>query len=623
MVRSRVFSRFARRLAPLAALSVLAAAPAAFSAPAVEWRVVNNFPLLRNPEDLDELERLAAAYRAAPHERNPARRVPETFWDAAAQRYEPAMLRAPAIVSLSLDGAPAGATCAWTVDGNALGAAACTDARFAMPPDKSQARVEVSAEAGGRTVTVPATDVSVRRILLVSIGDSFASGEGVPDVDRLPASESWLVDRWGNPLAQPARWWDQRCHRSLNAAPAQAAMELARRNPHAQVFFVSFACSGAEIGEGVLGPYAGRETFAQMAAQLRRYSANTPETLPNRPEGCLTRVPPTPDDAQAGRLVRLQPSREKEVQCRERLRTEPDELTDCDALCIGAATGLQYTTDARSRLPSQINALMELLCADGKTFDPLSLRIRECETPLAMPIDALLVSIGGNDIGFGPLVSYSVLHGNAFDLDGFRAQQEQANARLAERYADLQAGLARIPGRPRVLLTQYPDPAYPARTDDAAQRCGVRQEILTFRQRSFSSWWLEVLFLGISENEIGNARSLVIEPLQGAVAEQAAKHGWTTVAGHVAAYRGHGYCNRWGDAASVPWVNNHDDSLDRQGLLASGYDAKGGFSSGAMHPNVLGQQCTAAALVATLERDLGLTPAARPALEPDCAAAGR
>ena len=75
--------------------------------------------------------------------------------------------------------------------------------------------------------------IVVRDHLIVSLGDSYASGEGNPDVNRAGST--------------PARWVDKRCHRSAYAGPAQAALALERADPHSSVTFLSFACSGATI----------------------------------------------------------------------------------------------------------------------------------------------------------------------------------------------------------------------------------------------------------------------------------------------------------------------------------------------------------------------------------------
>ncbi len=95
--------------------------------------------------------------------------------------------------------------------------------------------------------------VRVKDYLIVVLGDSFASGEGVPDTgDAVTKGE--------------ATWVDKRCHRSAKAGPYLAAQALENSDPKTSVTFISFACSGATLqrsyageGSGILGEYWGIE----------------------------------------------------------------------------------------------------------------------------------------------------------------------------------------------------------------------------------------------------------------------------------------------------------------------------------------------------------------------------
>jgi hypothetical protein len=69
-------------------------------------------------------------------------------------------------------------------------------------------------------------------ITIVSIGDSYASGEGAPDTDA--SGNLWLGDN-ADRLAMTS------CHRSARAAPAVASRLVAAVRP---IVFHSFACSG-------------------------------------------------------------------------------------------------------------------------------------------------------------------------------------------------------------------------------------------------------------------------------------------------------------------------------------------------------------------------------------------
>jgi hypothetical protein len=79
--------------------------------------------------------------------------------------------------------------------------------------------------------------VNVEDELVVVLGDSVASGEG-------------------NPRGKD-KWLDRPCHRSAAAGFEVAARRLGELDPHRSITFVSLACSGAEIGKGLLEGYGG------------------------------------------------------------------------------------------------------------------------------------------------------------------------------------------------------------------------------------------------------------------------------------------------------------------------------------------------------------------------------
>jgi ketosteroid isomerase-like protein/lysophospholipase L1-like esterase len=107
--------------------------------------------------------------------------------------------------------------------------------------------------------------VPIEDILIVSIGDSYSSGEGNPENPRW--DPGWGEGRVINPMIE---WADdgelevtdidedhRRSHRSTLSWPAQAALAIERADPRTSVTFVSVASSGATIEEGILGPYEG------------------------------------------------------------------------------------------------------------------------------------------------------------------------------------------------------------------------------------------------------------------------------------------------------------------------------------------------------------------------------
>jgi hypothetical protein len=92
--------------------------------------------------------------------------------------------------------------------------------------------------------------------LVVSLGDSYGSGEGNPDA---PRESEWCME-WRELFRcrYRALWMDERCHRSAYAATIRAGLGMIN-NPQQRgaVTIVSLACSGATIANGILGPYKG------------------------------------------------------------------------------------------------------------------------------------------------------------------------------------------------------------------------------------------------------------------------------------------------------------------------------------------------------------------------------
>jgi hypothetical protein len=138
--------------------------------------------------------------------------------------------------------------------------------------------------------------VTVTNLLIVGLGDSFASGEGNPDrpaawqtsrlASRRNKDEGWI--RHYNPLGKnDALWLDEQCHRSLYSYQNLAAMWIASQDPHRAVTFVHLACSGAEIKDGLLAPQTGPPGGGDHVAQSQLESLNEKLCTKGQPVGRL------------------------------------------------------------------------------------------------------------------------------------------------------------------------------------------------------------------------------------------------------------------------------------------------------------------------------------------------
>jgi lysophospholipase L1-like esterase len=271
------------------------------------------------------------------------------------------------------------------------------------------------------------------------------------------------------------------------------------------------------------------------------------------------------------------------------------------------------------------------------------------------PIDVLLVSIGGNDIGFTEIIRRLVDADPLFDPICYRT--DLANIWAAARDGDWTRASALRPGLPfgiecravhdsdglqlaglnglpaeldrvaaaldatlqpdRVVIVEYPDPTGRQSDDGDQAVCG---EIVGDTFGAFR-------FLEISrrEQELGKAR--IIEPLNRIVEEAAARHGWAYASGVAGAFAaGHGYCADWPDyrppgssgspspdrpddwyhnpGASPALISTAEPSTSwyrtaRQSAILQGPD-QAYRTAGTLHPNEVGHAQMAAAVLGVL-----------------------
>lgn len=303
-----------------------------------------------------------------------------------------------------------------------------------------------------------------RDLLIVSVGDSVASGEGNPDRVVLPSTRDTAPY---NP-----QWQNRQCHRSSLSGTAQAAKRLEDRDPHSAVTFVHLACSGATVASGLIGPYGG-----------------------------------------------IDPS---------------------------AGTTLAPQIEVAEQIAS------------------------------TRPIDALIVSVGANDVQFSEIVKRCLQQtechadrpGSASSL--FRERM----ATLPQQYDNLAQALSGIVSPRAVFLTNYFDPTW----DSNGKFCGNVAE-------------------GIEQSEWSWASRTVLGGINGEVANAVGRHGWRLSGSHPKLFRGHGYC-----ANGDRWIRTIAESLLYQ------RDADGPF-----HPNVEGHlHGYAVPLETVLAPSLGITAPPQP-----------
>ncbi|HEV2815959.1 MAG TPA: hypothetical protein VGW40_01860 [Allosphingosinicella sp.] len=519
-------------VAPVAA----AVAAQGASTLAIEWRVDRRFRLWNELETAQPVEGLldrigATDDPAVVHdaivtlltEHGSLHR--SAFWDESARAYPPRYFYPSEYKArLWLRGAAemAGRQCVWTATAGRIGGAGrpvdcAAEVELVLPSAADHSgSVPATVRVAVAGLDAPATaQVAVRDRLIVSLGDSFASGEGNPDrpadLGRLRSgpgagadrdrSQNWLARSPRN-LIGPASWFDTTCHRSFYNQHLVAALGYAARHPREAVTFASYACTGAAIFGGLL-------------------------TEQPKPPGYY-------DDA----------------------GLRPQEVPQLDAMVRDLCPALPGGGAGSRRL----RRVYQGTGADGARKPVSTENGYACLAPGSRRIDAVLLAIGGNDADFARLVAELLLPpANPLNLPYALARKRLTlplgqSARyienaLAANLSLVRTRLGEIDPRARVFQSAYPSPVRdrqgglcgPAdqRAADAARHPSVP------RLRVIDGIWFFGLDPGarpIVDQQEGRAiEATVIGPLNRTIAGIASP-GWRFVDSYLSALDGHGWC---------------------------------------------------------------------------------
>ncbi len=162
-------------------------------------------------------------------------------------------------------GIQASSTFSWTVSNSSGFSTTVTGEDPTVDLQQGPYTVQLTATGlvGTNGPQVATTPIQVKDILIVSIGDSYASGEGNPVVPSVFDPE------WAYSPDPAMNTENADAHRSTISGPAQFALQLQDQNPQEAVTFVSVADSGATIPAGLLGPMQSvGDSSVQLPAQI-------------------------------------------------------------------------------------------------------------------------------------------------------------------------------------------------------------------------------------------------------------------------------------------------------------------------------------------------------------------
>jgi hypothetical protein len=280
------------------------------------------------------------------------------------------------------------------------------------------AKVSV-APVGGQRIE-PIT-IRVIDLLVIGMGDSFAAGVGNPDKPanisqqqgyglKYPEGSGGFISARPNigdddnrPVATErfrqaqSEWQDIRCFRSQYGPQFRAALHLSVLSKHVAVTFLDLACSGSRIMEGLLNE----------KRLDRGYRTGTP--WPKSQIGLTSRM------LCAGKATRTVGSQLKAAATAAGCRNlKPNQICE-----YGNGDGEDAEVLSLYQNDDIDETSMEICGANGKQRF-----VRE--------IDAILLSIGGNDIGFAPMVADVIIDDES--------AAEKFIRRLGKRNGDIHSG---------------------------------------------------------------------------------------------------------------------------------------------------------------------------------------
>lgn len=346
-------------------------------------------------------------------------------------------------------------------------------------PELGRYRANLRLELRNGEETASKSFVLRKDRLIVSLGDSYASGQGVPDEASHPLPDGGRSD----PV-----WVEPKAHRSFESGPARGVEAFEQPQEGNLTTFVSYAATGATIDRGLLN--------AQH------------------------------DWQRGGQLEELQEA-------------------------LGDRT-----------------------------------------------IDALLLSIGGNDVGFADGFKDLLYRIHKSRSSTVKAAEEKIAGRVEgtpEEPAKLDQLADRIealdPGPEEVFITEYPIAHFDRKDDGTVSGgCGVfdwRRGI----DKIVPSPWNLIARTVLPKISTADAQAIkrLGEKLNAAIETAADKHGWTYVDGVVEGFQGHGYCR----SSERFFVTASESSQQQRDYL------------GMMHPNSRGCAVYRDRIAGALREQLG------------------
>ena len=448
----------------------------------IEWKLKNPFTFFKDSSDYDKMQKtyeeagrdgykFERGLQDNPWKNDENKRIrwsayfannwsEKTRWNQSTKLYDTGYTVEPNNYNISVRLKNNSAKdCRWSVNGKKNeDVEECNKLQvFEVPRGKTDYTISVYWDNDKKSDTMKIKG-GIKDILIVGLGDSFASGEGNPDIplntnnmtenyDRIYTKNKYLPRKMKD---NKVTWLDRRAHRSLYSYQFKTALQYSLEHPQEVVTFVSFSSSGAVTDNILKRPKSAVEHTTNVYPRIHNKLSN------------------------------------------EDILLEKNDMS----------------IDRRKYIRPQIELLKDTIGS--------------------RKADILLLSVGGNDIGF---VKYLK---NVFGIAGSKKptikSKNDMDEILFEKYHQLNYVLKKyvIASNPqRIVLTTYPQ----LLKDENNTVCKGDRRAMNIP-------------FGIKEREqkILDTYNFVSEPLYKIQKQLAQEIGWSFVDAHRQKYNKHGFC---------------------------------------------------------------------------------
>lgn len=449
----------------------------------------------------------------------------------------------------------------------------------ARVPAPGNYQINIKANFTDNSSVSQSLNYRIRDFLVIGVGDSFSSGQGNPDVPAVPSTDQKLICRATSILLAMTR---------LEAMVKKFAEELADQTKEKVSKYLPFAGKilVAEINQvqNAVGfvksnisdlkdwvVQIGRKVAAKLVEGVEELFSKIGigdggDSAETDPHPAAWQEPFAYRSYRSGQSLGACQAENQNSRGADRITFLPFGRTgsEIDSGLLGPRTVGQLLTDRNDSIDVWINNMGQI--AEAK------------KTVGMRHIDALIITIGVNDLGFSTLVTNSILKASGEKRKNRirGARNKVANifpAQLDELKKVIESELR--PGK--VFITEYPVGIF-QEIADGAKPCGILGSTVPnlATMEGFNLDQSDAQDLGEVGQELNNK-----------IREKAQEFGWVLITGIAAGFKSHGYCAR-----KTYFVSAEESCLNQ------------GDFEGMLHPNARGHELTRDCIAEALRTEL-------------------